>query len=122
MCVSLFLFAELCGLWQMVIMLKHEQLKQLLFNILLAINTLPHCTFLSNNSRNTFETIRCTIGHFEVKSETGSTGFVSNFHVWLFWRRIFIKEIIFSCILLSTKVTLGTEESSLSEEVAVMRR
>ena len=45
MCVSLFLFAELCGLWQMVIMLKHEQLKQLLFNILLAINTLPHYTF-----------------------------------------------------------------------------
>ena len=44
MCVSLFLFAELCGLLQMVIMLKHEQLKQLLFNILLAINTL-HCTF-----------------------------------------------------------------------------
>ena len=46
MCVSLFLIAELCGLWQMVIMLKHEQLKHLLFNILLAINALAHCTFL----------------------------------------------------------------------------
>ena len=45
MCVSLFLFAELCGLWQMVIMLKHEQLKHLLFNILLAINALARCSF-----------------------------------------------------------------------------